>query len=1487
MWNNKNNIRTLYAIVATIFMFIGCNQAVQVDDSLESSAAEPFILATVPMDGYALQFHNAGAMVAFNKDMVALDLTDPTLGNVLVQDITDPANPVPVIADFSYSDLGKALIIQPVIPTGGGKPVNLNGSTFSVTLLAGNSTNGIRALDGTNLQNDYTFTYTYLAYNTVDARSQDKIAPMVTFKYPVPASVGISTETAITITFNEPVNPALLSGSSLIITDDPVNGTPVSGVLRYVVPANTLMFFPTQKMKNNTVYTATLVPGIRDLTDALQNATATEVSWTFTTEKDKIPPSVLATTPADGSIGVGTNAAVSITMSELINPVTLNNTSITVVDAAQVQVAGIYSFDANSNTINFSPSANLATNMDFTVNVTAGLMDMAGNAATPYAFTFTSGAGIDSIAPTVSATSPLDTATSVSLNASISIQFSEAMDPSTITLFDGISGSVSVLDGVGTPALGNLYYDGPSNSAIFIPSADYNALSAYQITVTSGAAGVKDLSGNSLVADYIVSFTTGNQSDKTAPLVIVTSPVHGTTNMLPDTPISVSFNEPLNASTINNQTFVVSDGATDLAGTVSYIYNAASAINTATFTLQTGVVLDPAKIYTARLSTLIKDLAGNPLTTDYHWSFTVKSTQGSSLISSIFPANGSLAVPVTLGEIQVTFTNSLSPLSQGMLSSYISATVNNLTTGAVTSLTPTSVTYDSLTKKAIITLPPLAGNSIHTFNLAGTITDIYGTTSPTDYSWSMITEKVYYPVSVTATGVSGTGLILQNNGGDNLAINANSTFVFATSVLDNTTYNVTLASNPTMPYQECSLTNASGTINAAGVSNVAVNCVTKPICPTQANIVKTPGVDWTMRTPPTAAITGTGSCLVAVGDWGKVVSSPDGVNWETQKTGLNDHFADITWGGTKFVAVGAMGAVVTVEDGETWVKQNSGLPTNIHLQSIAWTGNLFVAVGSAGTIITSPDGINWTTQNSGTTSELTSVKAFSNIIAAVGGSNILYSIDGVNWQVVNMGLSTTLKDVAWSGSEYMALDASGYIYSSPDGMSWSLVSVLSTSYGGTPVSNDGRLIVKAIEQALVYYSKIEWDGNQFIVLSKAHGLEYFLTTATGYIFTSTDGASWAVKALPTSTAPSDIYIDNSKTYLSDWYGNMLVSYNNAVDWGYAMESFEYSDLKLVEWADGNGLNWLNGEYWMVTDRRMPVLDPNTGGTLYVNSGILLRSVDGIHWHKQVFTPPIASNPFAFQEQYYFRTMRYFNGQYIVTGSIYQNGFTRAMTMVSFDGTTWSAPTAINNVAAFYDIDHSSAELVAVGVDATNHLPYFYTSANGVTWKQSITRQIPGTNLFSVSCSKINLGTDCVAVGRGGAIFWLTGGVGDGISVGAETMTDVVWSNSNIVVVGANGTVYESTDMQNWTGVVLSPNPYSSDGGTYFESITWDGANFIAVGYQTIQTSKDGISWQYQNHVMGTWQYEAFLTVGAKPALSKGEASQYVIFDYNMRLFTSP
>jgi len=78
----------------------------------------------------------------------------------------------------------------------------------------------------------------------------------------------------------------------------------------------------------------------------------------------------------------------------------------------------------------------------------------------------------------------------------------------------------------------------------------------------------------------------------------------------------------------------------------------------------------------------------------------------------------------------------------------------------------------------------------------------------------------------TVTGLAGSGLVLRTNLFDEVRPTAGGTFTFPQAVTDGSAYSVSVAMPPANPLQVCSVTNGSGTIAGADVTNVRVDCVT-------------------------------------------------------------------------------------------------------------------------------------------------------------------------------------------------------------------------------------------------------------------------------------------------------------------------------------------------------------------------------------------------------------------------------------------------------------------------------------------------------------------------------------------------------------------------------------------------------------------------------------------------------------------------------------
>jgi hypothetical protein len=84
----------------------------------------------------------------------------------------------------------------------------------------------------------------------------------------------------------------------------------------------------------------------------------------------------------------------------------------------------------------------------------------------------------------------------------------------------------------------------------------------------------------------------------------------------------------------------------------------------------------------------------------------------------------------------------------------------------------------------------------------------------------------FVTVGGTLTGLTGKGLILVDNGADDLQVGKDGPFSFPAKVRTGDPYEVTVKAQPSEPTQACTVANGAGTANGVNVTNVAVTCST-------------------------------------------------------------------------------------------------------------------------------------------------------------------------------------------------------------------------------------------------------------------------------------------------------------------------------------------------------------------------------------------------------------------------------------------------------------------------------------------------------------------------------------------------------------------------------------------------------------------------------------------------------------------------------------
>ncbi len=93
----------------------------------------------------------------------------------------------------------------------------------------------------------------------------------------------------------------------------------------------------------------------------------------------------------------------------------------------------------------------------------------------------------------------------------------------------------------------------------------------------------------------------------------------------------------------------------------------------------------------------------------------------------------------------------------------------------------------------------------------------------------------YYRIAGEVNGLTGQGLVLEDNGSDDLPRTADGVFIFQVPIINGGSYNVTVKTQPTD--ERCTVANGSGTVAGTDVTNVMVTCATPGVgCSTDNSV---------------------------------------------------------------------------------------------------------------------------------------------------------------------------------------------------------------------------------------------------------------------------------------------------------------------------------------------------------------------------------------------------------------------------------------------------------------------------------------------------------------------------------------------------------------------------------------------------------------------------------------------------------------------------
>ena len=594
--------------------------------------------------------------------------------------------------------------------------------------------------------------------------------------------------------------------------------------------------------------------------------------------------------------------------------------------------------------------------------------------------------------------------------------------------------------------------------------------------------------------------------------------------------------------------------------------------------------------------------------------------------------------------------------------------------------------------------------------------------------------------------------------------------------------------------------------------------------------VSDPLTSWTRRGAAVSTsflndVTYAGTRFVAVGNSSVIVTSADGLNWvrATVPTGLN--LAAAAFGGARHAAVGTLasnpatnkGVVVRSDDGVTWT--SSSLPAGSGgLLGLAFGAGRFVAVGELGLIYTSADAVTWSAAATGITTTLRAVTFADGLFVATGDSGrVLTSSDGLTWAnrsiaSTNAFWGITRHDGAWY------VNAGSNVYSSPDAVTWSRVTVAGlTNLGSYKLYSLAGVLLGAFNEGTIQFSEngqtwakhqIDATANMTIRgATQGNGL-LVVVGNSGIIYT----AAAPAQVSPPLPAPA-LRLEADSLKLSVGRKNLI-----------AAGGVGYSRLEL--YANGTKVSEITGQSGIFS------WTPSAIG----NYALLIRGVnaDGSSAVSASYPAQAALASWSWRNPLPAGTD--LNGAVRADGKWWIVGNTG--TFVTLDGAGNFAPVDFATTQRLTSIAYANGRFVVTApyTDAASRedIGSIWTSTDGFNWTALLTTSLEAISLNYAAYA----GGQWVALSTGGVVLLSA----DGVSWSRQNtpvttqLTGAAFGGGGYVVVGLAGKILTSPDGQRWTE---RTSGVTSD----LRAVTYSGGTFVAVGASgVILTSGDGQTW---------------------------------------------
>lgn len=379
----------LFGLVA---LFAGCGgsgasgvSAPAPGSSLGVTAPSPTVVAVVPLaDATGVPVNLKKITAAFSNTMESVTLTSASFT------LSCPTAPV-AGGVVSYLATGKVATLS--LPV-----ANLPASTQCTVTV----TTGVRDASGVALASNYVWKFT-------TGIAADTTPPSVALTVPVDGVTGVATNTMVSASFSENMDPASITATNFTVANTTAGGGAVVGAVTYLLGSKVATFTPAATLPASSLYTATISTTVADLAG---NLMAANKVWTFTTGAAAVTsvfpgvagtpgasttdPTVNSANPSNGAINVATSTnqwtgsanvvtgkLLTANFSQTMNPATITTPGVFTLKetVAGTNVPGSVVINATNTAATFTPTvAALMPNTFYTVTVSTAALNAGGTA---------------------------------------------------------------------------------------------------------------------------------------------------------------------------------------------------------------------------------------------------------------------------------------------------------------------------------------------------------------------------------------------------------------------------------------------------------------------------------------------------------------------------------------------------------------------------------------------------------------------------------------------------------------------------------------------------------------------------------------------------------------------------------------------------------------------------------------------------------------------------------------------------------------------------------------------------------------------------------------------------------------------------------------------------------------------------------------------------------------------------------------------------